>query len=166
MIERVSELPFWGPEEQIRRFINQNLNDDGLQRAAEMIAKIDKRNKMDKDKDGIVDGTSTALPPLSGIDVTSEEIAEYELTQRKLIQLRIENLDDIFQKQLIWSYGKQGIDDAYFYWDWCPTGTGLGEDTKWRVVAWEEFPYNLSRDIDRSFKFTEFKGVTNTTTRD
>lgn len=34
------------------------------------------------------------------------------------------------------------------------------------MVAWEEFPYNLARGVDRSFKFTEFKGVTNTTTRD
>ena len=24
MIERVSDVPFWGPEEQIRRFINQH----------------------------------------------------------------------------------------------------------------------------------------------
>ena len=24
MINRISEIPFWGPEEQIRRFINQH----------------------------------------------------------------------------------------------------------------------------------------------
>ena len=37
MINRVSEIPFWGPEEQIRRFINQHdemseLYDDALRR--------------------------------------------------------------------------------------------------------------------------------------
>lgn len=80
--------------------------------------------------------------------------------------MRIENLDDIFQKQLIWSYGRQDVDDAYFYWDWCPAGNNTDTDPRWKIVAWEEFPYNLARGIDRSFKFTEFKGVTNTTTRD
>lgn len=80
--------------------------------------------------------------------------------------MRIENLDEIFQKQLIWSYGRLAIDDAYFYWDWCPSGTGSEDDTKWKIVTWDEFPYNLARNVDRSFKFTEFKGVTNTTTRD
>lgn len=37
MINRISEIPFWGPEEQIRRFINQHdemseLYDDALKR--------------------------------------------------------------------------------------------------------------------------------------
>ena len=37
MINRISEIPFWGPEEQIRRFINQHdemseLYDDALRR--------------------------------------------------------------------------------------------------------------------------------------
>lgn len=83
-----------------------------------------------------------------------------------MTQLRIENLDEIFQKQLIWSYGRLAVDDAYFYWDWCPSGTNVDGDPKWKIVTWDEFPYNLARNVDRSFKFTEFKGVTNTTTRD
>ena len=37
MINRISEIPFWGPEEQIRRFVNQHdemseLYDDALRR--------------------------------------------------------------------------------------------------------------------------------------
>ncbi len=28
MINRISEIPFWGPEEQIRRFVNQHDNPD------------------------------------------------------------------------------------------------------------------------------------------
>ena len=74
MINRISELPFWGPEEQIRRFVNQH----------------DQPN-------------------------TGE-------TQQSITQQRIANLDDIYQKQLIWSYGISGIGDAYFYQDWCPIG--------------------------------------------
>lgn len=27
MINRISEIPFWGPEEQIRRFVNQHDED-------------------------------------------------------------------------------------------------------------------------------------------
>lgn len=64
---------------------------------------------------------------------------------------------------MIWSYGKPA-GDAYFYWDWCPEGTGEEGDPKWRISTWSEYPYNLGRTTnDRSFKYTEFKGVTNTT---
>lgn len=88
MIERISELPFFGPEEQIRRFVNQ----------------------YDKDLDS----------SKSQLDITQE---------------RIENIDDIFQKQLIWSYDLSGMNDAYFYWDWCPT---YDDDVKWHIVRWIE----------------------------
>jgi hypothetical protein len=30
MINRISEIPFWGPEEQIRRFVNQHDNPESL----------------------------------------------------------------------------------------------------------------------------------------
>jgi hypothetical protein len=93
MIKRVSEVPFWGPEEQIRRFINQHDQpyDDG--------------NFPDNK------------------------------TQLTISQERIENLDFLFQKQLIWSWEKQ-VDDAYFYWDWCPLGSGQTGDPKWQISAW------------------------------
>ena len=125
MIERVSELPFWGPEEQIRKFVNQHDQPD---------------------ENGDLPGGKTQLT---------------------LMQERISNLDDIFQKQLIWSYGR-GVGDAYFWWDWCPSGTGQDGDPVWRISTWSEFPYNLGRQTnDRSFKYTEFKGVSNvTSTRD
>ena len=67
--------------------------------------------------------------------------------------MRIANLDEIFQKQLIWSYGRPNVDDAYFYWDWCPDGAGTSEDPKWKIVAWEEYYDNLMRDIDRPFDY-------------
>ena len=100
----------------------------------------------------------------------TEKTEKYVFTQLSITQMRIENLDDIFQKQLIWSYGKivngKGIDDAYFYWDWCPSGSGQPANPKWQIVEWDEFQYNLGRDIDRSFNYKDFIGVTNTTTRD
>ena len=34
MIERVSELPLWGPEEQIRKFINEHLDEAQLNEIA------------------------------------------------------------------------------------------------------------------------------------
>jgi hypothetical protein len=62
---------------------------------------------------------------------------------------------------LIWSYG-QHVDDAYFYWDWCPVGTGTDtSDPKWQIVEWNEHPYNLLRDIDRVFDYRKFSGYTN-----
>ena len=93
MIERVSELPFWGPEEQIRRFVNQH-------------------------------------------DVLDESSA----TQQTITQSRIANLDDVYQRQLIWSYGLNNVDDAYFYQDWCPVGdyTTDPNDLKWQMDLWGE----------------------------
>lgn len=90
------------------------------------------------------------------------------LNQLTITQQRIENLDDIFQKQLIWSYGKSSIQaaDAYFYWDWCPLGTGTLNDPKWQLEMWDPYPENKFRDIDRTFDFRKFKGYTNTRTAD
>lgn len=83
MIARVSEKPFWGPEEQIRRFVNQH----------------DQPNP---------DGTHSD-----------------EQSQQTITQQRIANLDEIYQKQLIWSYDNPNAEgEAYFWWDWCPSGTG------------------------------------------
>ena len=89
MIERISELPFFGPEEQIRRFVNQH-------------------------------------------DEDPFDSSESQLT---ITQQRIEELDDTFQKQLIWSYDLAGMPDAYFWWDWCPTEEN---DIKWHIVRWTE----------------------------
>lgn len=80
-------------------------------------------------------------------------------------QERIENLDFLFQKQLIWSWGKQ-VDDAYFYWDWCPLGSGQTGDPIWQISAWKEYPYNKQRDIDRSFDYKEFVGYTDSRSAD
>ena len=91
MIERISELPYWGPEEQIRKFVNQHDQPGG-------------------EGDGEFPSGATQL---------------------SISQERIENLDDIFQKQLIWSYGRVGVGDAYFYWDWCPIGSGQTGDPVW-----------------------------------
>ena len=114
MIARVSEKPFWGPEEQIRRFINQHDS-----------------------------------PDLNGELKLNDET----VTQQTITQKRIANLDDIFQKQLIWSYGKS-VDDAYFYWDWCPSGTGdTVDDPVWQIAEWYEYRENLARDMDRTFDF-------------
>ena len=79
--------------------------------------------------------------------------------------MRIENLDDIFQKQLIWSYDKS-VDDAYFYWDWCPLGTGTETDPKWKIAAWQEHYKNQMRSIDRTFKYDELVGYTNSRNAD
>lgn len=68
MINRISELPFWGPEEQIRRFISQS--DTNLQKAAENILKIKELNERDKDRDG-KDDTTGAPVLLSDITVTN-----------------------------------------------------------------------------------------------
>ena len=118
MINRISEIPTWGPEEQIRRFINQHDDDTG------------------------------------------------DKTQQDITQQRIENLNKIFQKQLLWSYNRPNVDDAYFYQDWCPVGTGTYEDPKWQIVHWNESRENLQRDIDRTFNWKEFNGYQNTRTRD
>ena len=66
---------------------------------------------------------------------------------------------------MIWSYGKQ-VDDAYFYWDWCPIGAGIEGDPKWQISVWEEYPYNKKRDIDRTFKYSEIVGYTNSRSAD
>ena len=42
MIERISELPFWGPEEQIRKFINEHLDANQLEDIASKILKKDR----------------------------------------------------------------------------------------------------------------------------
>ena len=100
------------------------------------------------------------------IDVTEEELANFKLNNRTLIQKRIENLDDIFQRQLIWSYNRKNVDDAYFYWDWCPSGQDTEDDPKWQIVAWAEYQDNLIRDIDRTFDYRLFKGYRNSETED
>ena len=90
MINRISEIPLWGPEEQIRKFIH------------------------------MVDIPSTG----GTLTQTLDDGTQQEVTQQEITQQRIEKIDEIFQKQLIWSYGISGVDDAYFYWDWCPIGAG------------------------------------------
>ena len=68
---------------------------------------------------------------------------------------------------MIWSYGKSGVDDAYFYWDWCPSGSGESiDDPRWQIAEWYEYRENLARDIDRTFNFREFQGYTNSRTTD
>lgn len=113
MINRNSEIPFWGPEEQIRRFINQH---------------------------------DEMIPPGE--------------TQQSITQQRLENLDDIYQKQLIWSYGLNNVDDAYFYQDWCPIGdyTQDESDPKWQMDLWGEAAENLLRTKERTFDYRKFKG--------
>ena len=112
MIERISELPFFGPEEQIRRFVNQH----------------------------------------------DEDPFDSSESQRTITQKRIEEIDDTFQKQLIWSYDLAGMPDAYFWWDWCPTEEN---DIKWHIVRWTETQANQDRQQDRVFKFREFNGYAN-----
>ena len=62
------------------------------------------------------------------------------------------------------------MDDAYFYQDWCPIGTGKideqSSDPKWQFEQWGEIQENLTRDIDRSFKWSEFRGYTNSRSND
>lgn len=116
MINRISEIPFWGPEEQIRRFVNQH----------------------DEDIPG-------------------------GQTQQTITQQRIENLDEIYQKQLIWSYGLKNVDDAYFYQDWCPIGdhvkdTPYNPNPKWQMDLWGEAAKNIQRSMDRSFNYKDFVG--------
>ena len=70
---------------------------------------------------------------------------------------------------MIWSYGKPAsqADDAYFYQDWCPKGEGKDEsDPKWQMELWGESIENQVRDINRSFNWREFKGFTNSRSRD
>jgi hypothetical protein len=74
---------------------------------------------------------------------------------------------------LIWSYGRPRVDDAYFYQYWCPIGTdaleageSVSSDPKWQMELWGESVENTSRDIDRTFKYTDFQGYTNSRTRD
>jgi hypothetical protein len=71
---------------------------------------------------------------------------------------------------LIWSYGRLAVDDAYFYKDWCPLGTGeitdlASTDPKWQMEQWGESIENKTRSIDRTFKWREFQGYTNSRTR-
>lgn len=98
--------------------------------------------------------------------LTPDEQRDMRISNRTVAQMRIANLDEIFQKQLIWSYGRPNVDDAYFYWDWCPEGTGTEDDPKWKIVAWQEYYDNLLRDIDRPFDYRKFQGSTNTGTGD
>ena len=66
---------------------------------------------------------------------------------------------------MIWSYDKQ-VDDAYFWWDWCPSGQDTEEDPKWQIVAWEEPKDNQERNVVRTFNYKEFVGYRNTGTTD
>jgi hypothetical protein len=55
MINRISEIPFWGPEEQIRRFVNQHdemseLYDDALLRIGCTEQEIEALDTEDKKK--------------------------------------------------------------------------------------------------------------------
>lgn len=155
MIERVSELPLWGPEEQIRKFINEHLDENQLN---EIALNILRRKKLQENTGELI----VAPDVMQGeVEISQDELAQFKLTNRTLIQMRIENLDDIFQKQLIWSYGRKGVNEAYFYWDWCPDGEDTPDDPKWKIVAWEEYQDNLDRDIDRTFSYKDFKGYTN-----
>lgn len=66
----------------------------------------------------------------------NKHVGEYLFPQQTITQQRIENLDEIYQKQLIWSYGLNNVDDAYFYQDWCPIGdhtegTEYNPNPKW-----------------------------------
>lgn len=181
MINRISEIPFWGPEEQIRRFINQHDDPDLLwSMSLELL-----NYKPEEDETPIEEMTANEKQALcerliskmaedegyeSGTAewdafVSSKKRSLY-MTQRTLSQKRIANIDEIFQKQLIWSYGRDGVDDAYFYWDWCPDGMGTDDDPLWKIVAWEEYQDNLTRDINRSFNYKEFVGYTNTRSAD
>ena len=44
MINRISEIPFWGPEEQIRRFVNQH--DEISQTLDKALGKLDYRDSL------------------------------------------------------------------------------------------------------------------------
>ena len=127
MINRISEIPLWGPEEQIRKFIH------------------------------MVDIPSTG----GTLTQTLDDGTKQEVTQQEITQQRIANLDEIFQKQLIWSYGVSPVDDAFFYWDWCPLGDGTEANPRWQIAQWYEYQANLDRGIDRTFKWSEIQGYTN-----
>ena len=90
-----------------------------------------------------------------------QELAKQLPTQNSLTQERISNIDEIFQKQLIWSFNEPSAEDAYFYWDWCPLGDGTPEQPKWQIAQWYEYPENQKRTVDRTFKWSEIKGYTN-----
>ena len=61
---------------------------------------------------------------------------------------------------MIWSYGINNVDDAYFYQDWCPIGdhTASSEDPKWQMDLWGEVAENVTRSMDRSFDYNDFVG--------
>lgn len=93
----------------------------------------------------------------------NKHVGEYLYPQQTITQKRIENLDEIYQKQLIWSYGLNNVDDAYFYQDWCPigdhtAGTGYNPNPKWQMDLWGEAAENIQRSMDRSFDYNTFKG--------
>jgi hypothetical protein len=93
----------------------------------------------------------------------NKHVGEYLFPQQTITQQRISNLDEIYQKQLIWSYGLNNVDDAYFYQDWCPigehtTGTGYNPNPKWQMDLWGEAAENVKRSMDRSFDFNTFVG--------
>ncbi len=67
---------------------------------------------------------------------------------------------------MIWSYGRQRVDDAYFYQDWCPDGIGTSDDPKWKLNLWGETMENKERGVSRSFNWRDFRGYTNSRTLD
>ena len=112
MINRISEIPFWGPEEQIRRFINQH--DDPIeafgQATVEMLQYA--LNKLQYDGPELTTAEEMRLAiknliknkaPSSYTEEQKEEyfkqhIANYLPYQQTITQQRIENLDEIYQK--------------------------------------------------------------------
>lgn len=190
MINRISEIPYWGPEEQIRRFINQH-DDNNVLYGISLSQMLDGEAglELSDDENGIEDEKEKFETVVkrwsihccgydkdySELDENEKEIVDnkiaeltgkYTTNQNTVTQARISNLDDIFQKQLIWSYGRS-VDDAYFYWDWCPIGSGLSiESPRWQIVAWEEYQKNLERNMDRTFNWKEFRGYRNSDTQD
>ena len=200
MINRISEIPFWGPEEQIRRFINQydspddyweatfaNLAKDGYYPDPSTEGKSNQFRYDTLVQSMAISRVNATLPasqryPVNGTEQQKADWLElhkvemnvqkndidvtYRISQQTITQQRIENLDEIYQKQLIWSYGLKNVDDAYFYQDWCPIGDpALQEEPyiknpKWQMDLWGEAVENIKRDMDRSFKFDDFKGYT------
>lgn len=123
MIERISELPLFGPEEQLRKFICQH------------------------EEPNASDGSIL-------VNVGAGEPQSY--TQNALTQARIERIDEMLQKQLICTYGDGSADDAYFYWDWAPTGEG---DNKWQFQRRnDEAQYTAERTRTNRFSYATFIG--------
>lgn len=198
MINRISEIPFWGPEEQIRRFVNQHDNPDDYwadtfaklaedgyfpdpstselpnQRKYDILVQSMAIDIVDADlpedewfpKEGSDEDKETWLAEHKAeMDVAKNDIdLKYRVSQQSITQQRIENLDEIYQKQLIWSYGLKNVDDAYFYQDWCPIGDPAIQEEpyvknpKWQMDLWGEAAENIHRSMDRSFDYNDFQG--------